>query len=71
MNERQKKCLRRLFKAEHEGCFKGGLSASNYISITNTSTATATRDIAQMVQLGILNKTGENKGACYFLKREL
>ena len=68
LNGRQKKCLRRLFKAEQDGGFKGGLSASNYISITHASTATATRDMAQMVQLGILNKTGQNKSARYFLK---
>lgn len=71
LNERQKKCIRRLFQAELDGGFVGGLSASNYVSITQTSTATATRDIAQLVQLGILFKTGENKHARYFLQQNL
>lgn len=70
LNERQKKCLRRLFRAEEEGGFKGGMSASNYIAITKTSPATATRDVSQLVQLGILRRTGENKGARYFLNQE-
>ena len=39
--------------------FKGGLSAENYISITGTSRATATRDLAKLVQLGALVRTGE------------
>ena len=61
----------RLSEAEFDGGFVGGLSASNYVSITQTSTATATRDIAQLVQLGILSKIGEDKHARYFLKQTL
>ena len=69
LNERQKKCIRRLFKAELEGGFIGGLSTSNYVSITQTSNATATRDIAQLVQLGILSKVGVSKSTRYFLSK--
>ena len=47
--------------------FKGGLSAENYISITGTSRATATRDLAKLVQLGALVRTGELKSTRYWL----
>jgi Fic family protein len=47
--------------------FKGGLSAENYISITDTSRATATRDLQGLVDIGIFIKTGELKGTRYWL----
>ncbi|MBS0622017.1 MAG: hypothetical protein JSR80_03550 [Verrucomicrobia bacterium] len=49
--------------------FKGGLSAENYLSITKTSRATATRDLADLVQKGALVKTGELRHTRYWLKR--
>ena len=47
--------------------FKGGLSAENYISISRTSRATATRDLADLVEKGALTKTGELRHTRYFL----
>lgn len=66
LNDRQKKVLDKLFEAEPEG-FKGGLSAQNYITITQASRATATRDLQELVELGILQRTGERKYARYRL----
>jgi len=65
-NERQEKVLARMF---HEGIdgFKGGLSAENYLRITQTSRATATRDLQQLVELGALTKTGELRHTRYAL----
>lgn len=60
-----------MFQVELDRGFVGGLSAPNYVSITQTSTATAIRDSAQLVQFGILSKIGENKHARYFLKQTL
>lgn len=57
LNERQEKVLERIFK-EGIGGFKGGLSAENYITITKTSRATATRDLQDLVAKGALTKTG-------------
>lgn len=37
---------------------KGGLSAENYIAITKTTRATATRDLTELVEKGALVKTG-------------
>ncbi len=66
LNERQLNVLARMFKEGPEG-FKGGLSAENYISITGTSRATATRDLQDLVEIHILNKTGERKSTRYYL----
>ena len=47
--------------------FKGGLSAENYISITRTSRATATRDLHDLVAKGALARTGELRHTRYHL----
>lgn len=66
LNPRQEKVLARLF-AEGIGGFHGGLSAKNYISLTKASRATATRDLQELVQLGVLHKAGELRYARYCL----
>ena len=66
LNERQKKVVARIFREGIDG-FKGGLSAENYISITGTSRQTASRDLAGMVELKAMIKTGERKGTRYYL----
>ncbi len=66
INLRQEKVLLRMF-AEGLSGFKGGLSAKNYIAITKTSKATATRDLADLVQKGALVKTGELRHTRYWL----
>lgn len=66
LNERQTKAIARLFKEGPAG-FLGGLSADNYISITKTSRATATRDLSDLVKKSALTKTGELKHTRYFL----
>ena len=66
LNGRQDKALARMFREGLEG-FKGGLSAENYISITDTSRATATRDLADLVEKGALVRTGERKHTRYWL----
>ncbi len=47
--------------------FTGGLSAGNYVSIARTSPATATRDLANLVDKGALRRTGERRHARYHL----
>lgn len=66
LNERQSKVALRLFREGPEG-FKGGLSAEKYIRISKTSPATATRDLAEMVALGALKKTGKLRHTRYYL----
>lgn len=66
INARQEKVLLRMF-AEGPSGFKGGLSAENYIAIAKTSRATATRDLQELVHLGVLIKTGELRHTRYQL----
>ena len=66
INPRQEKVLLRMFAEEPAG-FKGGLSAENYIAITKASRATATRDLADLVERGVLVKTGELRHTRYRL----
>src|SRR6266403_2448129 len=66
LNERQEKVIARMFREGIDG-FKGGLSAENYISITGTSRATATRDLQGLMEKGALTKTGELRHTRYHL----
>ncbi|WP_420417397.1 Fic family protein [Pacificispira sp.] len=66
MNGRQLKVVDRMFREGFKG-FTGGLSAKNYRSITDCPPATATRDLADMVEKGVLTKTGKLKGTRYWL----
>jgi Fic family protein len=65
-NERQEKVVARLFREGPDG-FVGGLNAEKYIRIAQTSRATATRDLAELVTLQALKKTGQLKGTRYHL----
>ena len=66
LNERQAKVIARMFKEGIDG-FKGGLNADNYISVSKTSRATATRDLQDLVEKGALTKSGELRHTRYFL----
>jgi Fic family protein len=54
-------------RSDGNGRFKGGLSWS-YLSITQTSRATATRDLQDLIDKKVLTKTGELKSTRYYLK---
>jgi Fic family protein len=69
LNERQEKALARIFREGVEG-FKGGLSAENYIAITGAARATATRDLQDLVEKGVLIRTGALKSTRYHLNIE-
>lgn len=66
LNQRQAKVIERVFREGVDG-FTGGLSADNYIRLTSTSRATATRDLGDLVSMGALIKTGERKSTRYYL----
>lgn len=53
LNERQHKATTRMFAAGPAG-FEGGMTAAKYIGITGCAKATATRDLAALVQMGAL-----------------
>jgi Fic family protein len=60
LNERQRKVLNRMLEAG-PGRFEGGLSQRKYVGLTGASTATAARDIKELVQAGLL-VPGEGRG---------
>ncbi|CAG1010691.1 hypothetical protein PHYC_03903 [Phycisphaerales bacterium] len=64
-NARQRAVLLRVMREGPEG-FTGGLSAKKYVTIAKTSSATATRDLGELVERGILRREGEKKGARYY-----
>lgn len=66
LNERQAKVVARIFK-EGLGGFKDGLNRDKYAKISGAPTATATRDLAELVEIGAFTKTGELKGTRYHL----
>lgn len=66
INARQEKALLRMFR-EGPGGFIGGLSASNYRTITDATLATTTRDLADLVEKGALIRRGERRYARYYL----
>jgi Fic family protein len=67
-NERQRKVLERLLEAGHVGSgggFLGGLSSDKYAKITNTSKATATRDLADLLANDLIRVEGVGKATRY------
>lgn len=66
INDRQEKALIRMMAEGPDG-FVGGLSAHNYRTITEAASATATRDLAELVELGALERVGERRYARYHL----
>ena len=66
LNNRQETALYRLFREEPRG-LEGGLSASNYQTITGASSATASRDLSDLVRKGALRRTGRGRHTRYWL----
>lgn len=64
LNARQEKAILRMLREGPEG-FKGGLSAGNYVTITGASSATATRDLADLVEKMALYRLGERRHTRY------
>ncbi len=66
LNERQIKALNKMWDAGPAG-FEGGMTAKKYIFITGTSKATATRDLQQLVKLGVLTLLPAGRSSKYEL----
>lgn len=64
LNDRQLKIIQRMLQAGPDG-FEGGMSAKKYMAITRTSKATATRDLQNLVELGVLKPIGSGRSAHY------
>jgi Fic family protein len=66
MNERQTKAINKMLDAGKDG-FEGGMTAKKYISIAKTTKATATRDLTELVELGILTQNLAGRSTNYTL----
>ena len=67
LNERQIEALRRALSPFNDG---DGLSNRWYRKITSTNRTTATRDLGQLVALGLLEASGEKRGVAYRVRLE-
>lgn len=66
LNERQLKVVKRMLKAGIKG-FEGGISAKKYMSITDCSKATATRDLQYLFEIKALTQIGSGRNIHYEL----
>ena len=66
LNTRQMKVVRRMLEEGPKG-FEGGMSTKKYIAITQTSKATATRDLQYLSEIGVLKQTGGGRSVRYHL----
>jgi Fic family protein len=70
LNARQLKMVQRIFQEGLKG-FTGGVSVKNYIAVTDTSPATANRDLNDLVAKGIMKRSGKLKSTRYWLQMEI
>jgi len=66
MNVRQLKVINKMFDAGKEG-YEGGMTAKKYMSISKTTKATATRDLQELVGLGVLLQNLAGRSTNYTL----
>ncbi|QPJ64288.1 MAG: Fic family protein [Candidatus Nitrohelix vancouverensis] len=64
LNERQLKAVKRMLEEGPKG-FTGGMSAKKYMAICQTSKATATRDLQDLLERGIFSATGGGRSTRY------
>jgi len=66
LEERQWKAINKMLDKGAEG-FEGGMTAKKYMSITKVSKATATRDLQQLHEMGVLVQEGAGRSVRYQL----
>lgn len=62
----QRKALARLLEAQPEG-FAGGMSTEKYVNLTGASRATAYRELTQLAEYGLVERTGQGRATRYSL----
>lgn len=66
LNERQLKAINKMLEKGADG-FEGGMTAKKYIGISKASKATATRDLQQLQEMGVLIQEGAGRSVKYQL----
>lgn len=67
LNQRQRKVLTKLVK-RGPGGFEGGLTRRKYVAMTGAAEATAARDLAALVEAGVLMAKGRGRGVVYEMR---
>ncbi len=65
-NQRQMKVIKKMIDAGTKG-FEGGMSAKKYMVIADTSKATATRDLQDLLEKNVLQQMGSGRSVRYEL----
>lgn len=68
LNDRQVKAINRLFLADADDGFAGGMNAQKYASLTRCSKATATRDLADLCEKACFVISGTGRSTRYSLR---
>jgi Fic family protein len=66
LNSRQRKIVNLLLDAGPDG-FEGGMSTKKYESVAATSRATASRELIELEEMGLLRKVGAGRSTRYYL----
>jgi len=66
LNERQKKVIQKMLLALPDN-FEGGMRVRKYTGIAKTTRITASRDLADLVEKGVMKKFGGGRGVYYEL----
>ena len=66
LNQRQKKVILRMLASLPER-FEGGMRVKKYMSITKTTRITASRDLADLVEKGVMRSFGKGRGRYFEL----
>ena len=61
LNERELKVIKRMLEEGPKG-FEGGINAGKYAILTKTAKATATRDLQNLLQKGVIVFLGNSGG---------
>ncbi len=71
LSERQLKVIKKMIDKLPFEEFEGGMNARKYCSLTGISKATATRDLTELLQLGIFKQQGSGRSISYFINMEI
>jgi len=69
LNERQKKAILKMLSVLPEK-FEGGMRVQKYMSLTKTTRITASRDLNDLVEKGVMRRFGSGRGVYYELGLE-
>jgi len=67
INERQRKVINRLLDSGQDG-FEGGLNNKKYVGIAKVSRQTASRELKDLLDKGLLHTEGQGKSTRYYIK---